>query len=163
MSVKSKAHENKRKQNVTLNKNLKPCATLPVFVCNCLQLCLEAVHNPAALCVSAGMSVVQCAAIALKATVCEVESNKSLGNSKVHTLRREQMMETLECVLQMCSYLHVMVSLRVTMKHTLLQHYPYIVSSDLLSQMTFAHLNSAHIFQDKLFCEATLNHKSIKK
>uniref|UniRef100_A0A669E1K8 Zgc:113279 n=1 Tax=Oreochromis niloticus TaxID=8128 RepID=A0A669E1K8_ORENI len=53
------------------------------------------------LCVSAGMSVVQCAAIALKATVCEVESNESLGNSKVHTLRREQMMETLECVLQM--------------------------------------------------------------
>ncbi|XP_031587735.2 NF-kappa-B inhibitor zeta [Oreochromis aureus] len=57
---------------------------------------------------NSGMSVVQCAAIALKATVCEVESNESLGHSKVHTLRREQMMETLECVLQMCSYLHVM-------------------------------------------------------
>ncbi|KAL3992470.1 cilia- and flagella-associated protein [Sarotherodon galilaeus] len=59
---------------------------------------------------NSGMSVVQCAAIALKATVCEVESNESLGHSKVHTLRRDQMMETLECVLQMCSYLHVMSS-----------------------------------------------------
>uniref|UniRef100_A0A3Q4G093 Zgc:113279 n=1 Tax=Neolamprologus brichardi TaxID=32507 RepID=A0A3Q4G093_NEOBR len=67
---------------------------------------------------NSGMSVVQCASIALKATICEVESNESLGHSKLHTLRREQMMETLECVLQMCSYLHVMVGLAVTMKHT---------------------------------------------
>uniref|UniRef100_A0AAX7TU12 OCA domain-containing protein n=1 Tax=Astatotilapia calliptera TaxID=8154 RepID=A0AAX7TU12_ASTCA len=57
---------------------------------------------------NSGMSVVQCASIALKATICEVESNESLGHSKLRTLRREQMMETLECVLQMCSYLHVM-------------------------------------------------------
>lgn len=109
------------------------------------------------------MSVVQCASIALKATICEVESNESLGHSKLRTLRREQMMETLECVLQMCSYLHVMVSLTVTMKHTLLQHYSYIVSSDLSSQVTFTHLNSPHVFQDKLFCKAALNRKSIKK
>ncbi|XP_030600667.1 NF-kappa-B inhibitor zeta [Archocentrus centrarchus] len=57
---------------------------------------------------NSGMSVLQCASIALKATMCEVESNKSLSHSKLHTLRQEQMMETLECVLQMGSFLHTM-------------------------------------------------------
>uniref|UniRef100_A0A3Q0RFH2 Zgc:113279 n=1 Tax=Amphilophus citrinellus TaxID=61819 RepID=A0A3Q0RFH2_AMPCI len=58
---------------------------------------------------NSGMSVLQCASIALKATMCEVESNKSLSHSKLHMLRQEQMMETLECVLQMGSFLHTMV------------------------------------------------------
>lgn len=62
------------------------------------------------VCVSStGMSVLQCASVALKATVCELESSKSLHHTRIHTLRQEQMMETLECLLQMGSYIHTMV------------------------------------------------------
>lgn len=61
------------------------------------------------LCVFTGMSVLQCASVALKATVRELESSKSLNHTRLQTLRQEQMMETLECLLQMGSYLHTMV------------------------------------------------------
>uniref|UniRef100_A0A4W6CP90 Zgc:113279 n=1 Tax=Lates calcarifer TaxID=8187 RepID=A0A4W6CP90_LATCA len=56
-----------------------------------------------------GMSVLQCASVALKATVCELESSKSPDHTRLHTLRKGQMMETLECLLYMGSYLHTMV------------------------------------------------------
>ncbi|AWO98486.1 putative NF-kappa-B inhibitor zeta-like [Scophthalmus maximus] len=56
-----------------------------------------------------GMSVLQCASVALKATVCELESSRSPSHTRLHTLRQEQMMETLECLLHMGSYLHTMV------------------------------------------------------
>ncbi|KAG7222445.1 hypothetical protein INR49_016257 [Caranx melampygus] len=56
-----------------------------------------------------GMSVLQCVSVALKATVCELESSKSPAHVRLHTLRQEQMMETLECLLHMGSYLHTMV------------------------------------------------------
>lgn len=55
------------------------------------------------------MSVLQCASVALKATVRELESSKSPNRTRLHTLRQEQMMETLECLLQMGSYRHTMV------------------------------------------------------
>uniref|UniRef100_A0A8C4H8L8 Zgc:113279 n=1 Tax=Dicentrarchus labrax TaxID=13489 RepID=A0A8C4H8L8_DICLA len=58
---------------------------------------------------NSGMSVLQCASVALKATVCELESNIFPDRSRLHTLHQEQMMETLECLLQMGSYLHIMV------------------------------------------------------
>ncbi|XP_023284253.1 NF-kappa-B inhibitor zeta-like [Seriola lalandi dorsalis] len=57
-----------------------------------------------------GMSVLQCASVALKATVCELENSKSPDHTRLHTLRQEQMMETLECLLHMGSYLHTMGS-----------------------------------------------------
>ncbi|XP_050928918.1 NF-kappa-B inhibitor zeta [Lates calcarifer] len=57
-----------------------------------------------------GMSVLQCASVALKATVCELESSKSPDHTRLHTLRKGQMMETLECLLYMGSYLHTMGS-----------------------------------------------------
>ncbi|XP_040902173.1 uncharacterized protein zgc:113279 [Toxotes jaculatrix] len=57
-----------------------------------------------------GMSVIQCASVALKATVCELESSKSPSYTRLQTLRQEQMMETLECLLHMGSYLHTMGS-----------------------------------------------------
>ncbi|XP_071396591.1 NF-kappa-B inhibitor zeta [Centroberyx affinis] len=53
-----------------------------------------------------GMSVLQCASVALNATVREWERSASPGETRLHTLRKEQMMETLECLLQMGSYLH---------------------------------------------------------
>ncbi|XP_078140494.1 uncharacterized protein LOC139916624 [Centroberyx gerrardi] len=53
-----------------------------------------------------GMSVLQCASVALNATVREWERSASPGETRFHTLRKEQMMETLECLLQMGSYLH---------------------------------------------------------
>lgn len=59
---------------------------------------------------NSGMSVLQCASVALKATVRELESSKSLNHTRLQTLRQEQMMETLECLLQMGSYLHTMGS-----------------------------------------------------
>ncbi|KAK2912294.1 uncharacterized protein zgc:113279 isoform X1 [Channa argus] len=54
---------------------------------------------------NSGMSVLQCASLALKATVRELESGKSRN---LGALKQEQMMETLECLLQMGSYLHTM-------------------------------------------------------
>ncbi|XP_071328009.1 NF-kappa-B inhibitor zeta [Trachinotus anak] len=57
-----------------------------------------------------GMSVLQCASVALKATVCELESSRSPSHTRLHSLRQEQMMETLECLLHMGSYLHTMGS-----------------------------------------------------
>ncbi|KAK5869026.1 hypothetical protein PBY51_009990 [Eleginops maclovinus] len=57
------------------------------------------------------MSVIQCASVALKATVRQLKSSKSLSQSRLQTLRQEQMMETLECLLQMGSHLHTMGSL----------------------------------------------------
>ena len=55
------------------------------------------------------MSVLQCASVALKATVRELENSTSPNHTRLQTLRQEQMMETLECLLQMGSYLHTMV------------------------------------------------------
>lgn len=58
---------------------------------------------------SSGMSVLQCASVALKAAVRELESCKFPHQARLQSLRQEQMMETLECLLQMGSYLHTMV------------------------------------------------------
>lgn len=54
--------------------------------------------------------MLQCAAVALKATLSDEDSSSSLG-SRVSSLRKEQMLETLECVLQMGSYLHSVVGI----------------------------------------------------
>uniref|UniRef100_UPI0037E7A3EA uncharacterized protein n=1 Tax=Semicossyphus pulcher TaxID=241346 RepID=UPI0037E7A3EA len=59
---------------------------------------------------NSGMSVLQCASLALKATVRELETSESPNYTRLHTLHQEQMMETLECLLQMGSYLHTMGS-----------------------------------------------------
>ncbi|KAK7883169.1 hypothetical protein WMY93_029343 [Mugilogobius chulae] len=56
---------------------------------------------------NSGMSVLQCAAVALKDTVCEVNSSSPLS-TRLNSLRKEQMLETLEIVLQMASDLHSM-------------------------------------------------------
>lgn len=56
------------------------------------------------------MSVIQCASVATKAAVRDLESGKCFGWSRLHALRQGQMMETLECLLQMGSYLHTMVT-----------------------------------------------------
>ncbi|XP_061537830.1 NF-kappa-B inhibitor zeta isoform X6 [Phycodurus eques] len=55
-----------------------------------------------------GMSVLQCASVALKVTLQQLELRKSLNHTKPHTLRKEQLLKTLECLLQMASYSHVM-------------------------------------------------------
>lgn len=57
-----------------------------------------------------GLSALQCAAVALKHTVQQLELCESAGQVKLHSLRKEQMMETLECLLQMESYLHAPAS-----------------------------------------------------
>ncbi|XP_074535845.1 NF-kappa-B inhibitor zeta [Halichoeres trimaculatus] len=59
---------------------------------------------------NSGMSVLQCASVALKATVRELETSTSPNYTRLHMLHQEQMMETLECLLQMGSYLHTMGS-----------------------------------------------------
>lgn len=48
-----------------------------------------------------GMSVLQCVAVALKTSVSELENSKSPSQTRLHMLRQEQMMETLELLLQM--------------------------------------------------------------
>uniref|UniRef100_A0A3Q2YZM3 Zgc:113279 n=1 Tax=Hippocampus comes TaxID=109280 RepID=A0A3Q2YZM3_HIPCM len=59
-----------------------------------------------------GMSVLQCASVALKATLQQLELSKNLSQTGLHMLRKEQLLETLECLLQMASYSHVMVRTR---------------------------------------------------
>ncbi|XP_077064894.1 uncharacterized protein LOC143716304 isoform X3 [Siphateles boraxobius] len=53
-----------------------------------------------------GLSALQCAAVALNHTVRELELYESAGHLRLHTLRKEQMMETLECLLQMECFMH---------------------------------------------------------
>ncbi|CAM4552188.1 unnamed protein product [Leuciscus chuanchicus] len=53
-----------------------------------------------------GLSALQCAAVALNHTVRELELYESAGHLRLHTLRKEQMMETLECLLQMECFIH---------------------------------------------------------
>ncbi|KAL7848637.1 hypothetical protein SRHO_G00202600 [Serrasalmus rhombeus] len=51
-----------------------------------------------------GLSALQHASVSLKSTVRELERSITVGKTKLHSLRKEQMMETLECLLQMeCS------------------------------------------------------------
>ncbi|XP_036005982.1 NF-kappa-B inhibitor zeta [Fundulus heteroclitus] len=54
---------------------------------------------------NSGMTVLQCASVALKSSMSEVACSMS-RHSRLHTLRQEHLMETLKCVLQMDSYLH---------------------------------------------------------
>ncbi|KAM7373508.1 hypothetical protein PAMP_008353 [Pampus punctatissimus] len=72
------------------------------------QTMMDGVHVDFEATDNSGMSVLQCASVALKATVHELESSKSLNHIRLHTLRKEQMIETLECLLQMGSYPHIM-------------------------------------------------------
>ncbi|XP_029628726.1 uncharacterized protein zgc:113279 isoform X2 [Salmo trutta] len=55
-----------------------------------------------------GLSVFQCAAVALNITVRELERSVGPSQMRLHTLRKEQMMETLGCLLQMGSYHHTL-------------------------------------------------------
>ncbi|XP_035613744.2 NF-kappa-B inhibitor zeta isoform X2 [Oncorhynchus keta] len=56
-----------------------------------------------------GLSVFQCAVVALNVTVRELERSVAPSQMRLHTLRKEQMMETLGCLLQMGSYHHTLV------------------------------------------------------
>ncbi|XP_057207977.1 nuclear factor NF-kappa-B p100 subunit [Triplophysa rosa] len=58
-----------------------------------------------------GLSALQCAAVALNSTVRELKLCGSAGQVRLHTLRKEQMMETLVCLLQMEYYLCALVCL----------------------------------------------------
>ncbi|XP_037336390.2 uncharacterized protein zgc:113279 [Pungitius pungitius] len=60
-----------------------------------------------------GMNVFQCASVALRAAVRKLESSKLSRPTCLDSLRQEQMMETLKCLLQMSSYLHTMGSQRM--------------------------------------------------
>ncbi|XP_017289297.1 uncharacterized protein zgc:113279 [Kryptolebias marmoratus] len=53
---------------------------------------------------NSGMSVLQCASLALKTSMSEDKSSMSPDRSRLQTLRQEHMMETLECLLQIDSY-----------------------------------------------------------
>uniref|UniRef100_A0A672R6I4 Zgc:113279 n=1 Tax=Sinocyclocheilus grahami TaxID=75366 RepID=A0A672R6I4_SINGR len=59
-----------------------------------------------------GLSALQCAAVALNHTVRELELCGPAGWVRLQTLRKEQMIETLECLLQMECYLHTPVRMR---------------------------------------------------
>nr|XP_057936685.1 NF-kappa-B inhibitor zeta [Doryrhamphus excisus] len=62
---------------------------------------------------NSGMSVLQCASVALKSTLQELELSRSLTDTRLYMLRKEQLLETLECLLQMASYSHAMGSSRM--------------------------------------------------
>uniref|UniRef100_A0A3Q1F2F5 Zgc:113279 n=1 Tax=Acanthochromis polyacanthus TaxID=80966 RepID=A0A3Q1F2F5_9TELE len=51
-----------------------------------------------------GLSVLQCVAVALKTSVSELENSQSHSQTRLHMLRQEQMMETLEFLLQMSNF-----------------------------------------------------------
>ncbi|XP_016379351.1 NF-kappa-B inhibitor zeta-like [Sinocyclocheilus rhinocerous] len=78
-----------------------------------------------------GLSALQCAAVALNHTVRELELCGPAGWVGLHTLRKEQMIETLECLLQMECYLHTPVQ----------DSYRFTVDSKLCEQATFFQSN----------------------
>ncbi|XP_023130431.1 uncharacterized protein zgc:113279 [Amphiprion ocellaris] len=51
-----------------------------------------------------GLTVLQCVAVALKTSVSEPENSQSHSQTRLHMLRQEQMMETLEFLLQMGNF-----------------------------------------------------------
>ncbi|XP_030633967.1 NF-kappa-B inhibitor zeta [Chanos chanos] len=53
-----------------------------------------------------GRTALQCAAVALNSSVCGLELSIVPSQVRLHNLRQEQMMETLECLLQMECNLH---------------------------------------------------------
>ncbi|XP_017347209.1 uncharacterized protein zgc:113279 isoform X2 [Ictalurus punctatus] len=48
-----------------------------------------------------GLSALQLASVALKSVVGNLEKSVTVGHARLHSLRKEQMMETLKCLLQM--------------------------------------------------------------
>ncbi|TNN23366.1 hypothetical protein EYF80_066515 [Liparis tanakae] len=58
------------------------------------------------------MSVLQCASVALKAAVRRLDCSRQPAPGRLHALRQQQMLETLECLLQMGSHLHATVPRR---------------------------------------------------
>lgn len=63
---------------------------------------------------NSGMSVLQCASVALRSSMSKAESSMPLSHRKLYALHQKHLMETLKCVLQMDSYLHVAASWSVT-------------------------------------------------
>ncbi|XP_075996677.1 uncharacterized protein LOC142990702 isoform X2 [Genypterus blacodes] len=55
-----------------------------------------------------GRSALQCASAALNHTLHKLESCASAGDTRLFTLRKEQLMETLECLLQMGGFMYTM-------------------------------------------------------
>ncbi|XP_067307944.1 NF-kappa-B inhibitor zeta [Pseudorasbora parva] len=62
-----------------------------------------------------GLSALQCAAVALNHSVRELELCEFAGLLKLHNLRKEKMMETLECLLQMECFIHTAEHGRLSM------------------------------------------------
>lgn len=52
-------------------------------------------------CSSSGMTVLQCVSVTLKRSMRGVEGSRTPSQARLQALRQEQMMETLECLLQM--------------------------------------------------------------
>lgn len=52
-------------------------------------------------CSSSGMTVLQCVSVTLKSSMRGGEGDQTWSQSRLDALRQEQMMETLECLLQM--------------------------------------------------------------
>lgn len=48
-----------------------------------------------------GLSALQLASVALKSVVGNLEKSVTVGHARLHSLHKEQMMETLKCLLQM--------------------------------------------------------------
>lgn len=48
-----------------------------------------------------GLSALQLASVALKSIVGDLEKSMTVGQARVHALRKQQMMDTLKCLLQM--------------------------------------------------------------
>lgn len=57
-----------------------------------------------------GLSALQLASVTLKSIVGDLEKSVTMSQARVHSLRKEQMMETLKCLLQMECNLQCLVS-----------------------------------------------------
>ncbi|KAK3560659.1 hypothetical protein QTP86_014506 [Hemibagrus guttatus] len=60
-----------------------------------------------------GLSALQLASVALKSIVGDLETSVTVSQARVHSMRKEQMMETLKCLLQMECNLQCLVRLAV--------------------------------------------------
>lgn len=81
-----------------------------------------------------GLSALQLASVALKSIVGDMEKGLTVSQTRVHSMRKEQMMETLKCLLQMECNLQCLVRVAVgQVNHTIDKVTNYIVATVLVN------------------------------
>lgn len=98
------------------------------------------------------MSVLQCVSVALRSSMSKMENSMPLSHSRLHALHQKHMMETLKCVLQMDSYLHVAASWSVTGMDLNENKLPYFALLVTLDNSLIFFVSFVYIGVEKMYC-----------